>query len=47
MGFTRGSGSGGRRQTEEGFNVYSPEELKLGGGGGTRLCPWDCNCCFG
>lgn len=34
---------GGR--TEEGFLIFSEEELKLNGGGGTPLCPFDCDCC--
>jgi hypothetical protein len=32
--------------TEEGWRVYTPEELKIGKGGDTDLCPFDCNCCF-
>ena len=36
-----------RAKTEEGWNVYTEAELKLGGaGGGTDMCPFDCDCCF-
>ena len=43
-----------RKRTEEGFAIYSEEELGLAGGGGkgrkdagdTELCPFDCDCCF-
>lgn len=36
----------GREYTEEGFPIYSVEELKLGQGGDTTDCPFDCWCCF-
>ncbi len=32
--------------TEEGWKVYTPEELNIGKGGDTPECPFDCNCCF-
>ena len=32
--------------TEEGWKVYTPEELNIGLGGDTPECPFDCNCCF-
>jgi len=36
-----------RKRTEEGFTIYSEEELGLGKkGGNTDLCPFDCDCCF-
>lgn len=36
-----------RKVTEDGFKIYTEEELKLNGkGGGTDLCPFDCDCCF-
>ena len=36
-----------RKKTEEGFNIYSEEELGLNKkGGDTDLCPFDCDCCF-
>eukprot|EP01092_Planopodium_desertum_P001474 TRINITY_DN1215_c0_g1_i1.p1 TRINITY_DN1215_c0_g1~~TRINITY_DN1215_c0_g1_i1.p1 ORF type:complete len:155 (-),score=2.97 TRINITY_DN1215_c0_g1_i1:76-540(-) len=34
------------RTTEEGYKIYSAEELKIGKGGETDLCPFDCECCF-
>eukprot|EP00918_Siedleckia_nematoides_P066023 GHVU01143594.1.p2 GENE.GHVU01143594.1~~GHVU01143594.1.p2 ORF type:complete len:128 (-),score=27.69 GHVU01143594.1:537-920(-) len=34
-----------RKVTEEGFKVYSLDELNIGRGGGTALCPFDCDCC--
>lgn len=33
-------------RTEEGWRIYTPEELNIGKGGDTDLCPFDCNCCF-
>ncbi len=38
----------GRKRTEEGFAIYTEDELGLGrkGGGDTDLCPFDCECCF-
>jgi len=36
-----------RKRTEEGWPIYTEEELKLGDGGGdTADCPFDCQCCF-
>jgi len=39
-----------RFKTSDGFNIYKWEEvkkeLKIGIGGGTPLCPFDCECCF-
>lgn len=37
-----------RNRTEDGFAIYTEEELGLGrrGGGDTDLCPFDCDCCF-
>jgi hypothetical protein len=28
-----------------GMNVYAEEALGMGGGGGTKDCPFDCSCC--
>ncbi|KAG2495843.1 hypothetical protein HYH03_006082 [Edaphochlamys debaryana] len=38
----------GRKRTEEGFAIYTEDELGLGSskGGDTDLCPFDCECCF-
>ena len=35
-----------RWDTESGLPVYKAHLLKVGEGGGTPLCPFDCNCCF-
>lgn len=36
-----------RRYTEDGFPIYTTEELGLSTkGGDTPLCPFDCECCF-
>ncbi|KAJ6957527.1 hypothetical protein NC653_039477 [Populus alba x Populus x berolinensis] len=37
-----------RKKTEDGFSVYTEEELGFNNssGGGTPLCPFDCDCCF-
>lgn len=34
-----------RRKTDDGLTIYSESELKLGQGGDTPLCPFDCDCC--
>ncbi|CAI0442974.1 unnamed protein product [Linum tenue] len=38
----------GRRKTADGLTIYTEEELGLGKseGGGSSLCPFDCDCCF-
>ena len=35
-----------RIDAESGLPVYKAHLLKVGEGGGTALCPFDCNCCF-
>ena len=35
-----------RRVTDDGFKIYTEEELGIGKGGDTDLCPFDCDCCF-
>ncbi|XP_011009707.1 PREDICTED: uncharacterized protein C6G9.01c [Populus euphratica] len=37
-----------RMKTEDGFSIYTEEELGFNNssGGGTPLCPFDCDCCF-
>ncbi|XP_009616621.1 uncharacterized protein C6G9.01c [Nicotiana tabacum] len=37
-----------RKKTADGLTIYTEEELGLGksDGGGTSLCPFDCDCCF-
>jgi hypothetical protein len=40
-------GASSCRRTEDGFAVYSEEELGLARrGGDTDQCPFDCQCCF-
>lgn len=34
------------RNDEEGLPIYTTEELKVGAGGDTDNCPFDCECCF-
>ncbi len=39
----------GRKRTEEGYLIYSEDELGLGASknaGYTKDCPFDCKCCF-
>lgn len=47
MGFLGGGNKGSRKRTEEGYLIYKEDELKIGQGGDTELCPFDCRCCFG
>ena len=35
-----------RIDSESGFKVYKAHLLRVGEGGGTPLCPFDCDCCF-
>ncbi|KAI3462500.1 hypothetical protein Pfo_019163 [Paulownia fortunei] len=37
-----------RKKTADGLAIYTEEELGIGKpeGGGTPLCPFDCDCCF-
>ena len=35
-----------RIDAESGLPVYKAHLLEVGGGGGTELCPFDCECCF-
>ena len=35
-----------RIDKETGLPVYKAHLLKVGEGGGTNLCPFDCSCCF-
>jgi hypothetical protein len=46
--FKDSRGTGPRRKTEEGYLIYTEEELGINAetGGDTPLCPFDCNCCF-
>lgn len=46
MGDVRGMGSKVRPLTDDGLPVYSAQEMKIGMGGDTDQCPFDCECCF-
>lgn len=47
MGFTRASVSGvSSGRTKEGYRIYKIENLNMGKGKDTPLCPIDCDCCF-
>lgn len=35
-----------RRVTEEGYRIFEEDELGIDKGGNTKLCPFDCDCCF-
>eukprot|EP00002_Diphylleia_rotans_P002502 TRINITY_DN11576_c0_g1_i1.p1 TRINITY_DN11576_c0_g1~~TRINITY_DN11576_c0_g1_i1.p1 ORF type:complete len:188 (+),score=44.95 TRINITY_DN11576_c0_g1_i1:60-623(+) len=41
----RGESAKGRKIVD-GLKVYTEDELKIGRGGDTDLCPFDCDCCF-
>ena len=43
---TRGLKSKTREMTDDGFYIYSDAEMKVGQGGDTDQCPFDCDCCF-
>jgi hypothetical protein len=43
---SRGKKRKSRALTEDGLPIFTPKELKIGLGGDTDLCPFDCNCCF-
>ncbi|KAJ1982635.1 hypothetical protein H4R34_001632 [Dimargaris verticillata] len=45
-GFFDSRGSGKKRFTEDGFPLYTVEDLQIGLGGDTPDCPFDCQCCF-
>ena len=34
------------RKILDGLPIYTEEELNIGKGGLTELCPFDCTCCF-
>lgn len=36
----------GIKRTEEGYKIYTVDELNIGLGGDTKDCPFDCKCCF-
>ena len=40
------AGKVARQKTPEGYRIFSEEELKIGKGGKSPDCPFDCHCCF-
>ncbi|KAL1916310.1 uncharacterized protein VTP21DRAFT_5927 [Calcarisporiella thermophila] len=44
--FSDSRGSKSRRTTEDGLPLFDVKELKIGEGGDTPLCPFDCDCCY-
>ncbi|CAN1340297.1 Uncharacterized protein C6G9.01c [Linum perenne] len=46
--FTGTGGGKSRRKTADGLTIYTEEELGMtkSEGGGSSLCPFDCDCCF-
>eukprot|EP01130_Rhizamoeba_saxonica_P004134 TRINITY_DN1704_c0_g1_i1.p2 TRINITY_DN1704_c0_g1~~TRINITY_DN1704_c0_g1_i1.p2 ORF type:complete len:110 (+),score=30.09 TRINITY_DN1704_c0_g1_i1:3-332(+) len=44
--FFTGKSNSGYRTTEEGYRIYTLDELNIGKGGDTPDCPFDCQCCF-
>ncbi len=45
-GFADSRGSNSRRKTDDGYAIYSVQELNIGKGGDTEDCPFDCECCY-
>ena len=35
-----------RYDAETGLKIYREDQLNLGKGGNTPLCPFDCDCCY-
>ena len=33
-------------KTDDGYNLFTVEEMNIGKGGDTSECPFDCQCCF-
>jgi hypothetical protein len=34
------------KRTSDGLTLYQEDELRIGQGGDTPLCPFDCDCCM-
>mmetsp|Transcript_15169 Transcript_15169/g.22620 ORF Transcript_15169/g.22620 Transcript_15169/m.22620 type:complete len:81 (-) Transcript_15169:234-476(-) len=45
-GIYNNEGWTGRRTSGDGLRIFKTHLLKIGDGGGTPQCPWDCQCCF-
>lgn len=46
FGDSRGLKKRKRPTTEEGYPIYTDKEMKIGLGGDTPDCPFDCWCCY-
>lgn len=46
MSDVRGLKKGKRSLTDDGLPIFSWQEMRMGRGGDTRDCPFDCQCCF-
>ncbi|KNC98606.1 uncharacterized protein SPPG_06287 [Spizellomyces punctatus DAOM BR117] len=45
-GFGDSRGLKAKRRTEDGYSLFTTEELNIGKGGDTPQCPFECWCCF-
>ncbi|KAI8366837.1 uncharacterized protein BYT42DRAFT_588046 [Radiomyces spectabilis] len=45
-GFADSRGKKSKRMTEDGYPIFDVKELRIGEGGDTPDCPFDCQCCF-
>eukprot|EP00927_Polykrikos_kofoidii_P025168 TRINITY_DN22670_c0_g1_i2.p1 TRINITY_DN22670_c0_g1~~TRINITY_DN22670_c0_g1_i2.p1 ORF type:complete len:257 (-),score=53.54 TRINITY_DN22670_c0_g1_i2:66-836(-) len=45
-GVYNGEGWTGRRTPKDNYRIFKAHLLKVGEGGDTSLCPFDCQCCF-
>jgi len=44
-GFTDSRGTKTSQYTEDGLPIFTVQDLNIGKGEDTNLCPFDCNCC--
>ncbi|KAJ1980831.1 hypothetical protein H4R33_005387 [Dimargaris cristalligena] len=45
-GFFDTRGTRTKQKTVDGYHIYTLTDLKIGQGGDTAECPFDCECCF-
>ncbi|KAJ1645401.1 hypothetical protein IWQ61_010319, partial [Dispira simplex] len=45
-GFFDSRGTKSKRLTEDGLPLFTVQDLRIGEGGDTPDCPFDCQCCF-
>lgn len=43
---TRGTRKRARPLTDDGLPIYTDKEMRIGQGGSTAECPFDCSCCY-